>query len=216
MLYSCNGLAKDRSHKGNREHMIRTFEQATRLMPPGVERWVWFADMHGFAMRDLQPVRTLFCIILVQMLDAAIGHCFWPSQACSTLHGFAEQETAHKAVAGLQIDQVPSLVHDKSVRCAAGHSAVFLGSGRQALPGTPADVLSGGRASDVLNALEHNSAASGSRHTGQGQVPAVRSPLCWWCIAANKAATAKHQCRTNRFRKLLPSISSVHPCAKCG
>ena len=126
MLYSCNGLAKDRSHKGNREHMIRTFEQAMRLMPPGVERWVWFADMHGFAMRDLQPVRTLFCIFLVQMLVAAIGPCFWPSQPCSTLHGFVEQDTARKAVAGLQIDQCHRLFTIKASAVLQGIAQSFL------------------------------------------------------------------------------------------
>jgi hypothetical protein len=37
--------------------MIMVFEQAVRLMPAGVERWVWFADMTGFGMRDMSPVR---------------------------------------------------------------------------------------------------------------------------------------------------------------
>lgn len=59
VLYSCNALASDRSYKGNREHMIQSFEQAIRLMPPSVERWVWFADLTGFSVRDLSPVRCL-------------------------------------------------------------------------------------------------------------------------------------------------------------
>jgi hypothetical protein len=58
VLYSCLALANDRSQRGNREHMIQTFEQAVRLMPAGIERWVWFSDLSGFAMRDLQPVRA--------------------------------------------------------------------------------------------------------------------------------------------------------------
>jgi hypothetical protein len=44
VMYSCNALASDRSLEGNRAHMILTFEQAIRLMPPGVEKWVWCAS----------------------------------------------------------------------------------------------------------------------------------------------------------------------------
>ena len=40
--------------------MIQSFEQAVRLMPPSVERWIWFADLTGFGVRDLSPVRC-FC-----------------------------------------------------------------------------------------------------------------------------------------------------------
>lgn len=29
--------------------------QAVRLMPPGVERWVWVMDFHGFGLRDCNP-----------------------------------------------------------------------------------------------------------------------------------------------------------------
>lgn len=58
VMYSCNGLAKDKSAEHNREHMIMVFEQTIRLMPPGVEQWIWFADMRGFGLRDMGPVRS--------------------------------------------------------------------------------------------------------------------------------------------------------------
>ncbi|KAK9843490.1 hypothetical protein WJX81_005667 [Elliptochloris bilobata] len=55
VLYSCMALARDRDIEANKRHMVATFEQAVRLMPPCVEGWVWFSDFHGFGMRDLSP-----------------------------------------------------------------------------------------------------------------------------------------------------------------
>lgn len=52
VLYSAFALANDRSADGNRNHMIMTFEQAVRLMQPGVEKWVWFSDFVGFGWKD--------------------------------------------------------------------------------------------------------------------------------------------------------------------
>ncbi len=48
-------LARDRGLEDNKRHMVATFEQAVRLMPPRVEGWVWFSDFHGFGLRDMSP-----------------------------------------------------------------------------------------------------------------------------------------------------------------
>lgn len=48
-------LARDRGLEDNKRHMVATFEQAVRLMPPHVEAWVWFSDFHGFGLRDMSP-----------------------------------------------------------------------------------------------------------------------------------------------------------------
>lgn len=58
VMYSCNGLASDKSRDGNREHMIMVFEQTIRSMPPGVEKWVWVSDLRSFGFRDMGPVRS--------------------------------------------------------------------------------------------------------------------------------------------------------------
>ena len=52
---SCMALARDRGLEDNKRHMVATFEQAVRLMPPRVEGWVWFSDFHGFGLRDMSP-----------------------------------------------------------------------------------------------------------------------------------------------------------------
>jgi CRAL/TRIO domain len=57
ILYSCSGMSHDHSTDGHRAHMIMTFEQTIKLMPPGVEKWVWFADFEGFSVKDCGPVR---------------------------------------------------------------------------------------------------------------------------------------------------------------
>lgn len=53
VIYSCNGLASNKTYEDNHDHMISTFETAIKLMPPGVEQWVWVCDFHGFGMRDI-------------------------------------------------------------------------------------------------------------------------------------------------------------------
>lgn len=53
MLYSSVSMATDRSAEGQKQHMMMTFEQAVKLMPPGVETWFWVADFEGFSMKDL-------------------------------------------------------------------------------------------------------------------------------------------------------------------
>lgn len=55
VIYSCLELATNRDVQDNRRHMLSTFEQAIRLMPPGVESWCWVLDFHGFGVRDCDP-----------------------------------------------------------------------------------------------------------------------------------------------------------------
>lgn len=44
MIYSCFALAPNKNFQDNTEHMIECFETAVRLMPPGVDAWVWMID----------------------------------------------------------------------------------------------------------------------------------------------------------------------------
>lgn len=62
VMYSCSGLVTDRSPEGNRKHMIMTFEQTIKLMPEGVEKWMWFADFEGFGYKDLGVVREMHSV----------------------------------------------------------------------------------------------------------------------------------------------------------
>lgn len=55
VMYSCLQLAKNKAVEDNRQHMIQTFERAVRMMPAGVEQWIWVSDFHGFGMADLNP-----------------------------------------------------------------------------------------------------------------------------------------------------------------
>lgn len=80
VLYSCLALASDRGPASNREHMIATFEQAIRLMPAGVEKWVWFSDLRGFGMRDLNPVRHS------RHVRGSLQACRQRATLCSTVH----------------------------------------------------------------------------------------------------------------------------------
>ena len=41
VIYSCNGMASAKDYKSNEDHMINCFEHTVKLMPPGVEKWVW-------------------------------------------------------------------------------------------------------------------------------------------------------------------------------
>ncbi|KAK9851370.1 hypothetical protein WJX84_005144, partial [Apatococcus fuscideae] len=55
ILYSVFNLAENRGIEENRKHMLSTFEQAIKMMGPGVEQWVWFADFKGFGWQDCDP-----------------------------------------------------------------------------------------------------------------------------------------------------------------
>ncbi|KAK9828156.1 hypothetical protein WJX74_001131 [Apatococcus lobatus] len=55
ILYSVFNLAENRGIEENRRHMLSTFEQAIKMMGPGVEQWVWFADFKGFGWQDCDP-----------------------------------------------------------------------------------------------------------------------------------------------------------------
>lgn len=35
--------------------LLQTFETAIKVMPPGVEQWVWVCDFHGFSKKDVNP-----------------------------------------------------------------------------------------------------------------------------------------------------------------
>ena len=56
-IYSCFQLASNRDPADNRQHMITVFELAVKLMSrePGVERWNWIMDFHGFNLMDCDP-----------------------------------------------------------------------------------------------------------------------------------------------------------------
>ncbi|GMH32744.1 hypothetical protein BSKO_00578 [Bryopsis sp. KO-2023] len=55
VLYSCMKLSPNKDPEAGRAHMISRFEQAVRMMPEGVEQWIWFSDFHGFGLGDLNP-----------------------------------------------------------------------------------------------------------------------------------------------------------------
>eukprot|EP00884_Botryococcus_braunii_P005866 jgi/Botrbrau1/15280/Bobra.97_1s0006.1 len=55
VMYSVFSLASNRLPEDNRQHMIACFEQAIRLMPKGVEQWIWISDFHGFGFADCDP-----------------------------------------------------------------------------------------------------------------------------------------------------------------
>eukprot|EP00193_Tetraselmis_chui_P006271 CAMPEP_0177759904 /NCGR_PEP_ID=MMETSP0491_2-20121128/4981_1 /TAXON_ID=63592 /ORGANISM="Tetraselmis chuii, Strain PLY429" /LENGTH=289 /DNA_ID=CAMNT_0019275765 /DNA_START=204 /DNA_END=1073 /DNA_ORIENTATION=+ len=55
VIYSVFNLAEDKAPETNRLHMIHQFETAVRLMPEGVEKWVWVMDFHGFGFADCNP-----------------------------------------------------------------------------------------------------------------------------------------------------------------
>lgn len=52
IIYSCNGMATDKSFKTNEAHMISCFEHTIKLMAPTVEQWIWVMDFHGFGLAD--------------------------------------------------------------------------------------------------------------------------------------------------------------------
>uniref|UniRef100_A0A061SFM8 CRAL-TRIO domain-containing protein n=1 Tax=Tetraselmis sp. GSL018 TaxID=582737 RepID=A0A061SFM8_9CHLO len=55
VIYSIFSNAVDKNPEENKKHMIHQFETAVKLMPPGIERWVWVMDFHGFGMADCNP-----------------------------------------------------------------------------------------------------------------------------------------------------------------
>lgn len=55
IIYSCLAAAKNKVYQDNHDHMIATFEKAIKLMPPGVQNWVWVCDFEGFGMADINP-----------------------------------------------------------------------------------------------------------------------------------------------------------------
>jgi len=55
IIYSCLAAATNKSFQENHDHMIEVFELAIRMMPPGVDQWVWVCDFHGFGFVDCNP-----------------------------------------------------------------------------------------------------------------------------------------------------------------
>ena len=77
---SCMALARDRGLEDNKRHMVATFEQAVRLMPPRVEGWVWFSDFHGFGLRDMSPsIGSAFLGAHTRALPFLIGRSYGPA-----------------------------------------------------------------------------------------------------------------------------------------
>mmetsp|Transcript_3868 Transcript_3868/g.11192 ORF Transcript_3868/g.11192 Transcript_3868/m.11192 type:complete len:319 (-) Transcript_3868:579-1535(-) len=75
IIYSCLTPVKNRSTAENRTHMIVTFEQAIRLMPKGVEQWVWVSDFAGFGMSDVDPgMARTFLHVSAEYYPERLGH----------------------------------------------------------------------------------------------------------------------------------------------
>eukprot|EP00798_Chlamydomonas_sp_ICE-L_P008741 gene8741-33601_t len=55
VFYSCFGMMDSKAVTGTVEHMMVEFERAIRMMPEGVETWVWLNDFHGFGLGDCNP-----------------------------------------------------------------------------------------------------------------------------------------------------------------
>lgn len=55
VMYSCLKLSPNKDPEAGRAKMISVFERSIRMMPEGVEQWIWFSDFHGFGMADLNP-----------------------------------------------------------------------------------------------------------------------------------------------------------------
>lgn len=77
VIYSCLELATNRNIEDNRKHMISTFEQAIRFMPPGVESWCWVLDFHGFGLSDCDPrLAKIFLNISAAHYPERLGNFF--------------------------------------------------------------------------------------------------------------------------------------------
>lgn len=55
VFYSCLKLARSKDVEEGKNHLVMLFEQAIRMMPEGVEQWVWVSDFFGFGMADMNP-----------------------------------------------------------------------------------------------------------------------------------------------------------------
>lgn len=55
VFYSCMALSPNKVTESGRDHLITRFEQAIRMMPDGVEQWIWVSDFYGFGVADLHP-----------------------------------------------------------------------------------------------------------------------------------------------------------------
>ncbi|GLC70756.1 hypothetical protein PLESTF_001030000 [Pleodorina starrii] len=74
IIYSCLELPTNKVFDDNRDHMIQTFETAVKLMPPGVEQWIWVCDFKGFGMADVNPkLAKLFLDISAEHYPERLG-----------------------------------------------------------------------------------------------------------------------------------------------
>eukprot|EP00887_Chlorella_sp_A99_P005595 scaffold1.g5595.t1 len=83
-----HALKRIRSVADNTEHMLACFESAIRLMPEGVESWVWVMDLFGFGLRDCDPrLAHKFFHLAGSYYPERLGHFFLvsPPAAFSTL-----------------------------------------------------------------------------------------------------------------------------------
>lgn len=75
VIYSCLAPVTDRNTEHNRVHMIVTFEQAIRLMPKGVEQWVWVSDFAGFGIADVDTsMARVFLHMSAEYYPERLGH----------------------------------------------------------------------------------------------------------------------------------------------
>lgn len=75
VIYSCLAPISDRNTAHSRTHMIATFEQAIRLMPKGVEQWVWVADFAGFGVSDVDTsLARVFLNVSAEYYPERLGH----------------------------------------------------------------------------------------------------------------------------------------------
>lgn len=55
VFYSCMKLSRSKEVEAGKHHLINRFEQAIRMMPEGIEQWVWVSDFFGFSVGDMNP-----------------------------------------------------------------------------------------------------------------------------------------------------------------
>ncbi len=78
--HRCRPVAGSGGNGGGRAvaaALLQTFETAIRVMPPGVEQWVWVCDFHGFSKKDVNPKMAKVGSQLgntLQSKDSDIGH----------------------------------------------------------------------------------------------------------------------------------------------
>ncbi len=76
-IYSCLELAVNKDIEDNRKHLISTFETAIEIMPPGVLKWNWVLDMHGFRLVDSDPrLARIFLSLAGERYPERLGQ-FW-------------------------------------------------------------------------------------------------------------------------------------------